>query len=230
MLNASDIQSIDVLKDAASAAIYGAQAANGVVLVTTRQGAKGRGVVSFDAYSGVQQVARTTKLLNAHQYKTIMNEQSVNSGGSVIDFDSMDGLADTNWIERMFKDNAKTQNYTLNVNGGSETSVYSISLNYTAQEGIVGGKDVSNYERYGFRINSEHSLYQNILKVGQHLNFNYIMNNGIKWETNTTTPCVVRLPHLHCRLSTVITIRMAAPTTTLRILHGTMAMVIPTDR
>ncbi|SFS87458.1 TonB-linked outer membrane protein, SusC/RagA family [Porphyromonadaceae bacterium NLAE-zl-C104] len=179
VLNASDIQSIDVLKDAASAAIYGAQAANGVVLVTTRQGAKGRGVVSFDAYSGVQQVARTTKLLNAHQYKTIMNEQSVNSGGSVIDFDSMDGLADTNWIERMFKDNAKTQNYTLNVNGGSETSVYSISLNYTAQEGIVGGKDVSNYERYGFRINSEHSLYQNILKVGQHLNFNYIMNNGI---------------------------------------------------
>ena len=180
VLNASDIESIDVLKDAASAAIYGAQAANGVVLVTTKQGIKGKGQVSFDAYYGVQNVARKTKMLNAEQYKIIMNEQAVNSGSSLIDFDAMEGLADTNWVGQMFKDDAKTENYALSINGGSETSVYSLSLSNLSQEGIVGGADVSNYERYGFRINTEHKLYQNVLKVGQHLNFSYIKNSGIQ--------------------------------------------------
>jgi len=179
VLNAADIQSIDVLKDAASAAIYGAQAANGVILVTTKQGSKGKGQVSFDAYYGVQNVARKAKILNANEYMAIMNEQALNSGSALFDFDSMGTLANTNWINQMFKDDAKTENYSLNVNGGSEASVYALSLNYTSQEGIVGGKDVSNYERYGFRINTEHKLYKEVLKVGQHLNFNYIKNRGI---------------------------------------------------
>ena len=179
LLNASDIQSIDVLKDAASAAIYGAQAANGVVLVTTKQGSKGKGQVSFDAYFGVQNVARKTNMLNAKEYKTIMDEQSINSGSSPYNWSNLGDLADTEWLDYMFKDNAKTSNYALNINGGSENSVYSMSLNYTSQEGIVGGSKVSNYERYGFRINTEHKLYSNILKVGQHLNFNYIKNRGI---------------------------------------------------
>ena len=179
VLNAADIQSIDVLKDAASAAIYGAQAANGVILVTTKQGSKGKGQVSFDAYYGVQKVARKAKMLNANEYMAIMNEQALNSGSALFDFDSMGTLANTNWINQMFKDDAKTENYSLNVNGGSEASRYALSLNYTSQEGVVGGKDVSNYERYGFRINTEHKLYKEILTVGQHLNFNYIKNRGI---------------------------------------------------
>lgn len=179
VLNAADIQSIDVLKDAASAAIYGAQAANGVILVTTKQGSKGKGQVSFDAYYGVQKVARKAKMLNANEYMAIMNEQALNSGSALFDFDSMGTLANTNWINQMFKDDAKTENYSLSVNGGSEASRYALSLNYTSQEGVVGGKDVSNYERYGFRINTEHKLYKEILTVGQHLNFNYIKNRGI---------------------------------------------------
>ena len=179
VLNAADIQSIDVLKDAASAAIYGAQAANGVILVTTKQGSKGKGQVSFDAYYGVQNVARKAKMLNANEYMAIMNEQALNSGSALFDFDSMGTLANTNWINQMFKDDAKTENYSLNVNGGPEASRYALSLNYTSQEGVVGGKDVSNYERYGFRINTEHKLYKEILTVGQHLNFNYIKNRGI---------------------------------------------------
>ncbi len=197
ILNAADIQSIDVLKDAASSAIYGAQAANGVVLVTTKQGTKGKGQVSFDAYYGVQNVARKTDMLNSKEYMTIMNEQALNSGSPMIDFSpevlpdiytwskDADGnlsnpiLIDTDWIDQMFKKDAKTENYSLNINGGSESSAYAISLNYTSQEGIVGGSKVSNYERYGFRVNSEHKLYKDVLKVGQHLNFNYIMNTGI---------------------------------------------------
>ena len=179
VLNPADIQSIDVLKDAASAAIYGAQAANGVVLVTTRSGGKGRGQVSFDSYVGVQNPIRLAPMLNAQEYKTIMNEQALNSGAALIDFDGMSGLADTDWLAQMFVKNAATQNHSLNISGGSDVSSYAISFNRIDQEGVVGGKAISNYQRYGFRVNTEHKLYKEVLKVGQHLNFNYIRNNGI---------------------------------------------------
>ncbi|MDP4270059.1 MAG: TonB-dependent receptor plug domain-containing protein, partial [Bacteroidota bacterium] len=129
-LNASDIQSIDVLKDAASAAIYGSQSANGVILVTTKQGAKGKGQVSFDAYYGVQNVARKVPLLTAQEYKIIMDEQQINSGLDPFNWADKGDLADTDWIGQMIKKDAITQNYSLNINGGSETSIYSVSLGY----------------------------------------------------------------------------------------------------
>lgn len=179
ILNASDIQSVDILKDAASAAIYGAQAANGVVLVTTKSGSKNKGQVTFDAYYGIQNAERTTNMLNTEQYKVIMDEQALNSGSGAFDWASMGNLADTDWVGQMLKSDAITQNYSMNVSGGSSSSIYSISLNYTGQEGIIGGAEVSNYERYGFRVNTEHNLYGNALKVGQHMNFSYIKNNGI---------------------------------------------------
>jgi len=180
-LNASDIQSIDVLKDAASAAIYGSQAANGVVLITTKQGTKGNAKVSFDAYSGVQNVERQVPLLNAQGYKIIMDEQQINSGLSPFNWASKGekDFADTDWIGQMIKKDAKTQNYSLNITGGSETSTYAMSLSYNSQEGIIGGSAVSNYERYGARVNTEHKLYKDVLVVGQHLNFNYINTVGI---------------------------------------------------
>ena len=178
-LNASDIQSIDVLKDAASAAIYGSQSANGVILVTTKQGTKGKGQVSFDAYFGVQNVERKVSLLNAQEYKMIMDEQQINSGLSPFNWASKGDLADTDWMGQMIKKDTKTQNYSLNITGGSETSTYSLSLSYNSQEGVIGGSDVSNYKRYGARVNTEHKLYKDILVVGQHLNLNYINNVGI---------------------------------------------------
>lgn len=179
LVNAADIQSIDVLKDAASAAIYGSQAANGVILVTTKQGSKGKGQVSFDAYYGVQNVVRKVPLLNAKEYMMIMDEQQINSGLDPFNWSNMGELADTDWMKQMIKKDAKTQNYSLNIAGGTEASTYSMSLNYTSQEGVVGGSAVSNYERYGARLNSEHKLYKNVLLVGQHLNLNYINNVGI---------------------------------------------------
>ena len=185
-LNPADIESIDVLKDAASAAIYGAQAANGVVLVTTKQGREGKAQVSFDAYYGIQNVARKAEMLNAQQYMTIMDEQALNSGGAAYDWGSIKaihneygGIYDTDWIDTMFKDDAKTQSYTLGVTGGSKTSTYALSMGYMSQEGIVGGEDVSNYERYNFRINSEHKLFNDMLKVGEQVSFVYKMNTGI---------------------------------------------------
>jgi len=196
-LNASDIESIDVLKDAASAAIYGAQSANGVVLITTKGGKEGRAQVTFDAYYGIQNTPRKAKMLNSTEYMTIMNEQALNSGSSIFDFSpealpdiytwttGEDGtktnpvLIDTNWINKMFKKDAKTQSYNLGITGGSTTSNYAISLGYLSQEGIVGGSDVSNYERYNFRVNSEHKLYKDFLKVGEHISFVYSKNTGI---------------------------------------------------
>jgi TonB-linked SusC/RagA family outer membrane protein len=186
-LNPADIESIDVLKDAASAAIYGAQAANGVVLITTKSGKEGKAQINFDAYYGIQNVARKAQMLDAKQYMTIMDEQALNSGNAVYDWNNYKSIYDANanvydidWIDAMFKDNAKTKSYTLGVNGGSATSTYAISLGYMNQEGVVGGSDVSNYERYNFRVNSEHKLFNNFLKVGEQVSFVYKKNNGIK--------------------------------------------------
>ena len=185
-LNPADIESIDILKDAASAAIYGAQAANGVVLVTTKQGKEGKAVVSFDGYFGVQNVAKTADVLNTEQYMMIMDEAHYNSTRLHYDWDSYKSirdangnLYDTDWMGAMFKDNAQLQSYTLGVTGGSATSTYAISLGYMSQEGIVGGKDVSNFSRYNFRVNSEHKLFKDLLKVGEQISFVYRDKTGI---------------------------------------------------
>lgn len=190
-LNPADIESIDVLKDAASAAIYGAQAANGVVLITTKQGREGKTKVTFDGYYGWQSAPRKAKMLNSKQYMAIMDEQAVNSGSAPIDWNSLNsiwctneegerlGVVNTNWIDEMFKDNAVTQSYTIGVTGGNATSTFAMSLGYINQEGIVGGKDVSNYSRYNFRINSDHKLFDGLITVGEQASFVYVKSTGI---------------------------------------------------
>ncbi|MEO7989172.1 MAG: TonB-dependent receptor [Chryseolinea sp.] len=181
-LNASDIQSIDVLKDAASAAIYGSQAANGVVLVTTKKGKKGsRAQITFDAYYGVQNVARKIPLLNAQEYAIISNESYVNAGSTPpYSADSIANMGKgTDWLDKVFAKNAPTSNYSLGITGSSESSVYSAGLSYVSQAGIVGGSDISNYSRYNFRFNSEHNLYKNRVIFGQNLTFAQTDNNGI---------------------------------------------------
>src|SRR5690606_1027168 len=135
----------------------------------------------FDGYAGVQQVAKKARLLNSREYASIMNEAAINSGKPPI-FSSQDIAAlgkGTNWLDEMFVNDAATQNYNLSAEGGSENSVYSVSLSYTGQEGIVGGRGLSNYERYGFRVNTEHDIYKDIVTLGQHLTFAYTQNNGI---------------------------------------------------
>lgn len=181
-LNPADIQSIDVLKDAASAAIYGSQGANGVILVTTKTGRAGqKPQVTLDAFYGWQSSPRKADLLNAREYAIIMNESAINSGKSpLFTNEQIDNLpVNTNWLDEMFVENAPTQNYVLGVQGGGGSSVYSTSLGYTSQEGIVGGAGVSHFDRFTFRINSEHSIYQNKVKIGEHLTVTYQQNNGI---------------------------------------------------
>ncbi|MDE6269245.1 MAG: TonB-dependent receptor [Muribaculaceae bacterium] len=190
-LNPADIESIDVLKDAASAAIYGAQAANGVVLITTKQGREGKATISFDGYYGWQNVAKKIDMLNELQYRTIMDEQQVAEGSAPYEWNNMNsiwrtdaegnrlGIYDTDWVDSMFKDGATTQSYTIGVTGGSKTSTYALSLGYIDQEGIGGGKKVSNYERYNFRINSDHKLFGDILNVGEQVSFVYTKKVGM---------------------------------------------------
>ena len=185
-LNPADIESIDVLKDAASAAIYGAQAANGVVLITTKQGREGSAKVTFDGYYGWQSRPKKISMLNAREYMTIMDEQNINEGLAPYDWanlksihDADGNIYDTNWLDQMFDDNAVTQSYTIGVSGGSKASTYAMSMGYLNQEGIVGGKDASNYSRYNFRINSDHKLFNGIVTVGEQASFIYTKKKGI---------------------------------------------------
>ena len=182
-INPADIESIDVLKDAASAAIYGSQAANGVLLVTTRTGRQNqKAQITLDAYYGIQNVARKADLLNAKEYAIIMNEQAINSGKApYFSNNVINNLpVNTNWMDQMFVKNVPTQNYVFGATGGSAGSVYSTSLGYTNQGGIVGGSHISYYERYTFKMNSEHNLYGNIIKLGEHLTFNNVNSHGIQ--------------------------------------------------
>ncbi|MGM9802606.1 MAG: SusC/RagA family TonB-linked outer membrane protein [Muribaculaceae bacterium] len=185
-LNPADIESIDVLKDAASAAIYGAQAANGVVLITTKSGKEGRTVVSYDGYVGWQNVSRKPQMLNAEQYKVIMDEYAVNMGNAVNDWASMastwneDGTSvDTNWFDQVTVKNAMVQSHNLSITGGNKTSTYAMSLGYIYQEGLVGGKGINDMNRYNFRINSEHKLLDGLVKVGEHMSLIYRDKRGV---------------------------------------------------
>ncbi len=152
-LNPADIESIDVLKDAASAAIYGSQGGNGVIIVTTRTGKSNqKPQITLDGFYGVQNVARKAKLLNAKEYAIIMNEAAINSGKSpYFTNDVVNNLpVNTNWMDKMIDKDVPFQNYVLGIQGGNGGSVYSSSLGYTNQGGIIGGSSISNFERYTF--------------------------------------------------------------------------------
>lgn len=201
-INPADIESVDILKDAASAAIYGSRAGNGVILVTTKTGRQNqKAQITLDAYYGLQNAPKKADLLNAKEYAIIMNEQAVNSGkGPYFTNEEIDNLpVSTNWLDQMFEKNVPTQNYVLGVTGGGAGSAYSTSFGYTSQGGIVGGKSISDYERYTFKLNSEHSLYQNFVKIGQHLTFNNVNRHGIltgNQYNNTLRPAFSTTPFL----------------------------------
>ncbi|MEX0780970.1 MAG: TonB-dependent receptor [Balneolales bacterium] len=180
-INVADIESVDILKDAASAAIYGSQAANGVVLVTTKTGSVGAPTVTYDSYYGVNTVANNVETLNAQQYMMIMNEQATNGGQSPHFTEAEMNAAGegTDWVNEMYYDGLPvTQSHTLSISGGTESSTYSMSLGYAGEEGIIGGPEVSNYDRYSFRLNTDHEI-SDYFAVGQRLNFNYRQQRGI---------------------------------------------------
>ncbi|HLN72894.1 MAG TPA: SusC/RagA family TonB-linked outer membrane protein, partial [Prolixibacteraceae bacterium] len=192
----SDIESIDILKDAASAAIYGARAANGVILVTTKKGSKTDKVsLTYEGYYGVQNVYKILPLLDAKEYIMIQDEANVNSGLKPNDWNKVLAPGDyariqsgkwngTNWLKEIENKDAPAQSHAVTISGGNAASVFSMGLTYTSQEGIFGKPVQSSFERYSFRINSEHTIFRSnsdfdILKIGENLSYTFRTTHGI---------------------------------------------------
>ena len=147
-LNPTDIESIEVLKDAASAAIYGSRGANGVVLVTTKEGAKGRTTLNYDFSYGIQNPAKKVQLLGSEEYKILINEMAVNSGK--VPYITDTPKYNTDWQDVMQNKNAPIVNHRLSLSGGDDRSNYYLSFGYVDQEGIYA-KGYSDYTRYNVR-------------------------------------------------------------------------------
>jgi TonB-linked SusC/RagA family outer membrane protein len=176
-LNQSDIESIEVLKDAASAAIYGTRAATGVILVTTKKGKNGKLTVNYNGFYGLSRANKKLDLLNAEQYATIINEKSVNGGGANV-FPNPSALgAGTDWQDAIFNDKAARYSHEISLSGGNERSTFYLSFGYQDQEGIVAGP-ISNYTRKNIRINSTHKLSK-IFTFGQTVGYSHQKSVGL---------------------------------------------------
>ncbi len=190
-LSSGDIESIDVLKDAASAAIYGSRAANGVVLVTTRKGSKSKQAsVHYETYYGFQNIYKNLSPLNAQEYMYIMDEGRVNDGLAPNNWEALiknnawlnntypgqlgtqlgeyvwnklqNGWEGTNWIDEMTMKNAPVSSHSINVTGGSEDITYSLGASYLDQSGIIGGHITdAGFKRLTTRLNTEFVLFKN---------------------------------------------------------------------
>ena len=171
---------MDVLKDAASAAIYGSRAANGVVLITTKQGKQGKLQVSYDGYVGFQNVYKMPDLLNAKEYMAVMDQLNFNTGNQPYMSGEDEG---TNWLDAIRNKNAITTSHSLNLAGGTERSKFSTGVSYTKQEGTLGKPVASDYQRFTVRMNSEHILWKegdlDIITFGENLYYNHNESSGI---------------------------------------------------
>lgn len=175
-LSQSDIESIEVLKDGASSAIYGVSAARGVVLVTTKKGKKGTLSISYNGSYGTSQVARKLDLLNATQYATIINEGFANDNLPIRYANPSAFGVGTDWQKTIFN-TGNRQTHEVAINGGNEKSTYYASFGYFDQTGIVMG-DMSNYKRINARLNSTHKVLD-FLTVGQTFLYTHQKSQGI---------------------------------------------------
>ncbi|WP_010664587.1 SusC/RagA family TonB-linked outer membrane protein [Marinilabilia salmonicolor] len=159
-----DIESIEVLKDAASSAIYGSEGGNGVVLITTKTGKKGAAQVSYNFQYGIQSVRTDMELMNAQEYVQFMQEAEENVTVPT-------GVGNgTDWLDKVFED-APMQSHHLNFSGGGEKSNYLASVSYNQQDGVVGG-DKASYERMTFRFNASYDVKE-WLEVGNTLSYSH---------------------------------------------------------
>ena len=159
-LNPNDIESIEVLKDAASGAVYGTRAANGVVLVTTKKGAKGSAKIDYNFSYGISNPWKYRDVLNASEYALLINEGMINAGMAPRYADPFSYGEGTDWQKEVFNPNAPQQTHELSVSGASDAVNYYVSAGYTTQEGIIGGNfGRSNYNRLTLRSNTQFTLW-----------------------------------------------------------------------
>ena len=190
-INPSNIDTVTILKDASSTAIYGAQGANGVVLITTKRGTTSKPKVSIDTYAGVSQVWNTLDVLNGEQYRDLMTELGLNPPGGWENY-----TARTDWQDKVFQ-NGLSQNYQTSVSGRTESTNYFISAGYTDQEGAVRSAELG---RTNFKINLDQDI-NDWLKIGTRMSYtryrdvdvndNNAVNQGGVLLGALTTPSII---------------------------------------
>lgn len=176
-INPSDIESIEILKDAAATAIYGARASNGVVLITTKRGAEGSSEFALDAYTGLSTVVRRYDLLGASDFATLNNEGRTQIGESALysqDFINNPAY-DTDWQDEIFR-TAKIYNVNLSARGGNKTTGYMVSGGYISQEGTIVD---SRFQRYSLRANVDHRI-NSFIKIGTNLFGSFVNQNRVR--------------------------------------------------
>lgn len=176
-LNQSDIESVEVLKDAASQAIYGTRAAAGVILVTTKKGKAGDVRVNYSGWFGTAKPARKLNLLNATQYATLRNEASAAIGGGVVFSDPASLGVGTDWQSQVFNQSAFKMNNELSFSGGSEKSTFYTSFGYQDIDGIVA-TDISKYKRANLRLNSTYKVAK-WFTIGENIGYAYSKSIGL---------------------------------------------------
>ena len=200
-INPADIESIDILKDAASAAIYGSRAANGVILVTTRQGKAGKVEITYNGSMGWSNAYKRPQLLNAQQYMTIIDEYTFNTAGQKMDWPGFvpadiltkvqNGWEGTDWWGAFENKNAQQQNHSVTLTGGSDRSKFAMSYTYTNNEGIMGADVASFYKRHTIRVNSDHVLLRvkdfDAITIGENISIGYnrshdLAEAGMYWS------------------------------------------------
>ena len=200
-INPNDIESIDILKDAASAAIYGARAANGVILVTTRQGKAGKIELTYNGAMGWSNAYKRPQLLNAQQYMTIFDEYNFNTSGAPLNWSEYvpadilakvkNGWEGTDWWDVFTNENAPQQNHSVTLTGGTDKSKFAMSYTYTGNEGIMGADMASFYKRHTIRVNSDHVLLRvkdfDAITIGEKISIGYskshdLAEDGMYWS------------------------------------------------
>lgn len=178
-INPNDIVSMEILKDASAAAIYGARAANGVILITTKRGVAGESNIDFSMYYGLQRVQNPYELLNGSQFAQFINEANFYAGNPRIYDDPSKFGEGTDWQDEVFR-TAPISNYELSFSGGSESVQYAISGSYYNQEGVIEGSD---FNRYNFRANVDGKL-NNRIKFTNSLLFSHTRSNRVSTDDN----------------------------------------------
>ncbi len=178
-INPSDIESIEVLKDASATAIYGSRGANGVVIITTKKGTKGQDNISYQGYFGVQNISKKLSIMNASQWASLRNDVQASIGQapsfSDAQIEAFKTSGSYDWQSAAFRKATPVQNHQLSFSGGDERSRYAISAGYFDQEGIVLGSD---FKRISLRVNYEKNYSQNF-KFGVNANYSNSVSNGI---------------------------------------------------
>lgn len=185
-INPSDIESIEILKDASATAIYGSRGANGVVLISTKRGKAGRGIISFETYYGIQQVPNKLNLLNAAQFADLVNDAKLNANQTPVYVNPPNLGKGTDWQDQIFRD-APMANYQLSFSGGDDKTKYSLSGSYFDQKGIIENSD---FKRYSFRANLERKV-TNRLTIGNTFSYSKINTTGVLTNAGTIVPGVV---------------------------------------